>query len=708
MCCISSLFMALRLAAVRPALFGALGILMLLCGAPGAARADFSFVHFSDPHVGASDKPGSNAAIDAELFREISALEPRPAFAIGTGDICEIGTPLEYEFHRKTLQNLQIPHYLAPGNHDVRWNPLGKEGFEKGTMQPLYQSWDFQNIHFVLLDSTVLLQHWGHFDRAMLDWLRCDLQKVGTRRPIIIGFHHWLGRDAVQNDNEAELLSVTAPYNVKLWLQGHGHSDIQWNINGAPAIMPRGLYQGSYHLIEIRENRLRVLRRTKENSAPIQEILSIPLEPIAPPNWNAKVRLENEKLNIEIARGDLPAETQISFRVDAGKYAPLESRSETRSHFGWNAQISVAQMIPGEHVVEVRATLPDGRVYRRDVAFSSRRAQTPAPLWTAFVGGAVQSKLVENGGSLYVSSMSGDLVCLDSKTGWPRWKFKSGGSIFSTPLVADGAVIFGSADHFVYALSARTGKLKWKFKTGGAVFGGAARAGKVICIASVDTFIYGIDAKSGHFLWKTKGEGMFQSQAASDGARFYVGGWDNYFRALDVESGREIWKRKFGKSFYFAPAIGSPTMGYRQVFVTSNDGFLHAMDAATGTLQWENPGPSLGYSGPLWQGGRIYNASLTGSGIVHSFVAKSGEKIWQSPTGSVIYDSSCAWGETQNGGAVYVGSVNGVFSAIRARDGALVWQYQLAPGHLLASPATDAKRVYIASQNGFVVALLLE
>ncbi|WP_170065516.1 PQQ-binding-like beta-propeller repeat protein [Abditibacterium utsteinense] len=669
-----------------------------------SARADFSFVHVTDSHVGASDKAGSNAAKDGEMYREISALTPRPAFAIHTGDACEVGTPQEYEFHRKALQNLQIPAYVAPGNHDVRWNPQGKEGFEKGTNQPLFQSWDYQNVHFIVLDSTVLLQHWGHFDKAMLDWLRLDLQKIGTARPVVIGFHHWMGRDAVQIDNEAELLQIAAPYNVVLWLQGHGHSDIAWNINGAPAIMAKGLYQGSYHLIEVSATRLRVLRRTLGNKAPTQEIASISLQRTAPPLWNANVQLQNAQLKIEVARGDLTPDAKLSFRVDAGKYAPLEARDD----FGWKAEVSASQLIAGEHNVEVRAVLPDGRTYRRDAAFSSRAAGSPAPVWEAFVGGAVQSKLVERNGALYVSTMSGDLVCLDAKTGFQRWKFGTKGSVFSTPFVTSEAVIFGSADHWIYALDAKNGRLKWKTETKGAVFGGAALARGVVCIASVDTQIYGIDARSGQRLWKARGEGMFQSQIATDGQRFFVGGWDNTFRALDVVSGREVWNRKFGKSFYFSPAIGSPVAGNGQVFVTSNDGFLHAMEAATGKVQWEVLGPALGYSGPLLHGGQIYNASLTDNGMVHSYDAKSGAQNWESPTGSVIYDSSCAWGETQSGGAVYVGSVSGVFSALRARDGQLLWQYHLAPGHLLASPATDAERVYIASQNGFVVAFPLQ
>src|SRR5438874_9396485 len=118
-----------------------------------AARADFSFVHISDTHVGAGD----NAEIDAALYKEISKL--KPAFVVNTGDVCETGTPEQYERFQEICKNLTCPQYVAPGNHDVRWNPLGKEGFTRGAKAPLYQSWDYEKFHFVTLDATVLLQH---------------------------------------------------------------------------------------------------------------------------------------------------------------------------------------------------------------------------------------------------------------------------------------------------------------------------------------------------------------------------------------------------------------------------------------------------------------------------------------------------------------------------------------------------------------------
>ena len=57
------------------------------------ARGEFTFIHVSDIHVGASIPGGGppHADIDARLFREMAALDSKPAFIVNTGDVCEIG-----------------------------------------------------------------------------------------------------------------------------------------------------------------------------------------------------------------------------------------------------------------------------------------------------------------------------------------------------------------------------------------------------------------------------------------------------------------------------------------------------------------------------------------------------------------------------------------------------------------------------------------
>src|SRR3954463_4510132 len=306
--------------------------------APLAARADFTFVHITDSHVSLTEVDNGNADKDAHAFREIAALTPKPAFVAHTGDVCETATPREYQIWQKTLKNLgDIPLHAAPGNHDVRWNPLGKEGYQLGTKQPLFQSWDHENVHFVLLDPTVLLQHWGHFSRAQLDWLKSDLEKIGSQKPVVIGFHHWVGRETVQVDNEQELLDLVAPYNVVLWLQGHGHADIQWNINGAPAIMAKGLYQGSYHLVEVTKDTMKVKRRSLGKSSGSNEILrdksvpqgqkvvwadllTIPLARRRPLGWRVASTVDRDMVEIT-AQVSEPTLQRVEYQLNGAKYA---------------------------------------------------------------------------------------------------------------------------------------------------------------------------------------------------------------------------------------------------------------------------------------------------------------------------------------------------------------------------------------------------
>ncbi len=673
--------------------------LFALLGLALPVQADFTFIHMTDVHVGATDAPNSRTAIDASLFREISALNPKPAFVMNTGDVCEIGTDEEYAFHQKAVkENLTVPYYAAPGNHDVRWNPRGKEGYTLGTKQPLYQSWDYEGVHFVLLDSTVLLQHWGHFDQEQLDWLAKDLKKTGTKKPVIIGFHHPIFREGAQVDNGQALWKVLEPYNVRLFVIGHGHSNIQWNINGVPAIMSQGLYQGSYNVVRVSKDRLEVFRRTEERQDQKRPFLTVPLARPAAPSRRVDVRVEGGKGVITVPQGDIPTDATASYSFGNGKPLPLEKNAT-----GWTGTFATEEMTPGNTEVIVTVTMADGRAYQIPTPVKLSGTNAIQPAWTVNVGGAVQGKLTRYKNLLLVPSMGGSLVALDAVSGKTKWKVATGGSIFSAPLGIDDVVYFGSADHYVYAVKASDGKLLWKTPTEGAVFGGASKAGNIICIASVDRKIYGLDATTGKVVWTTQGEGMYQSQAITDGERFFVGGWDNFFRCLDVRTGKELWKQKFGRSFYFAPAIGSPTIGDGKAFVTSNDGILHAVEIATGKLLWESPAHSMGYSGPLYKDGIIYNASLTGAGNVYAFDAQTGMQKWVVPTGSVIYDSSCAFG----GGNLFVGCVDGTFSAVRIADGKVAWQYRLAPGHLLASPATDEQRVYIGSMSGEVSAFPL-
>ncbi len=230
----------------------------------------------------------------------------------------------------------------------------------------------------------------------------------------------------------------------------------------------------------------------------------------------------------------------------------------------------------------------------------------------------------------------------------------------------------------------------------------------VLCVGTTDTKIYGLDAATGSVRWTVQGKNMFQSKTASDGERFFVGGWDNHFRCIDAKSGKLLWdlelgrKQRFDNFSAFAPAITAPAVGNGKVFVSTNDGILHGINIADGKEAWQINWKKMGYSSPLFHGGKVYCA-LSDEGKVFCVDADTGAFNWTTDTGSVIYDSSfCA---DAPGEHVFIGNVNGTLNALRAADGKIAWQYRLGPGHLLGSPAADAERVYMGSMSGEVVAV---
>ena len=256
---------------MRP-LFAIVLCLLLLNFAPVNGQqggSGFRFVHITDTHLTAS----ANVEPIKQLVSEVNIMDPKPAFVIDTGDITEAGRPEEFASFLGATTGLSVPFYSTTGNHDVRWSPLGKEAFQSA-FKKLYQSFDHNGFHFLLLDSTVLLEHWGHFDDAQLKWLEGDLKKMKKDTPVLVFFHHWVGRENPVVDNEDSLLRVLAPYNVVAMFVGHGHSDLHWKVNGIQCFMARGLYQGSYNLVDVDWKELRVLRVRKEDAEKPPELVA--------------------------------------------------------------------------------------------------------------------------------------------------------------------------------------------------------------------------------------------------------------------------------------------------------------------------------------------------------------------------------------------------------------------------------------------------
>jgi len=220
------------------------------------AGGAFRFVFLTDPHI----QPELRAVEGVrQCFAKVNALEQRPAFVITGGDLImdalEMGSDRVHEQWRlwdETMKTLEFTTHHTIGNHDVcGWSKkavvrpgeqdYGKKLFaDRYGQGRTYHSFDHGGWHFIVLDSIgqeADLEYKGWIDDDQLAWLKADLEKTGTRTPVIMVTHIpfysvWdqvilgpkikIGGKALVG-NVFEFRKMLTPFNIRLVLSGHGH-----------------------------------------------------------------------------------------------------------------------------------------------------------------------------------------------------------------------------------------------------------------------------------------------------------------------------------------------------------------------------------------------------------------------------------------------------------------------------------------------------
>ena len=134
--------------------------------------------------------------------------------------------------------------------------------------------------------------------------------------------------------------------------------------------------------------------------------------------------------------------------------------------------------------------------------------------------------------------------------------------------------------------------------------------------------------------------------------------------------------------------------GNSTVFIGSANGFVYALDAGSGQVQWSfNGGKPMG--SPIYYQGKIYVTEPQG-GSVYCLDAETGSSIWSFANPGTKYTTPCVYK-----GAVYVGYTNthsGLY-ALNATTGSLLWTASGAYDVLLANPTAVDDYVVITGFN---------
>jgi outer membrane protein assembly factor BamB len=130
-----------------------------------------------------------------------------------------------------------------------------------------------------------------------------------------------------------------------------------------------------------------------------------------------------------------------------------------------------------------------------------------------------------HGDSLYVGTMSNQVLAIDLKAKKVTWGFESarGQPFFASAAVTDKLVVAGGRDKRVYALDRATGKQVWSFVTENRIESSPVIVGNRVYVGSLDENLYVIDLEKGTQLQKIKLDGPIQGSPAVSNGRLVIG-----------------------------------------------------------------------------------------------------------------------------------------------------------------------------------------
>jgi len=218
--------------------------------------------HLTDMHVQPERRAGEGYAA---ALQSLAKLDPPPDFLVTGGDhvMDVMKQPLDraivqWDLYQRVLaENTKIPVRPVIGNHDIwGWGrpedvSVDAPGYGRamaldrlGIAKPYYAFDAGPSWRAIVLDSMTQRGkgYYGDLGPEQTEWLKGELQSIGTTRPIVIFSHipilsacvffdgkdrlgpeAWNVPDAWMHRDVRELLDVFQPCNVKLLVSGHIH-----------------------------------------------------------------------------------------------------------------------------------------------------------------------------------------------------------------------------------------------------------------------------------------------------------------------------------------------------------------------------------------------------------------------------------------------------------------------------------------------------
>ena len=573
-----------------------IGILFIFSFVSQAQEFKFAFV--TDTHIGS---PNGVAEEDLQrTIEDINSLEDVD-FVLLTGDITEMGTDEEIELAKSIIEQLEIPYYIVPGNHDTGWSESGGVSFirEFGNDKFVFEHEGYKFIGNA--SGPYVRMSDGHIPRDAIVWLDKVLAETPKDQPIIYINHYPLDNSL---DNWYEATDRLKNYNTQFAICGHGHRNKALDFEGIPGTMGRSNLRakeevGGYNIVEITPENA-IFRERTPGGTTAEAWREIPLgerqyesdsiyeRPSYAVNDSFPQVQKKWEYHSDANVISTPAyvDGKVIFGNSTGKVQALSAETGNVI-WSYNTEGGIFSS-PAIFKKSVIMGSGDGHIYSFGVASGKLN-------WKAKTGHSVLGSPLVKNGVVYIGGSDGKFRALNAETGAEKWVFEGlTGPVVSTPLLYEDQVIFGAWDRHLYALNKNTGELNWKWnnESPNRMFSPAmvipVAHEDVVYIVAPDRYLTAIDAKSGETLWRTNEATVRESLGISkDGKKLF--GKTMNDEVVIFEANREepkMLKRintKFG--YDHVPSMLFEQNG--QVLFGTRNGVVYSIDPETEKINWK-------------------------------------------------------------------------------------------------------------------------
>ncbi|OJV32183.1 MAG: metallophosphoesterase [Bacteroidia bacterium 43-41] len=574
--------------------------LFLIGGITGFSQTvkPFKFALITDTHIG-------NPSNDEDLSRTVKDINSQGDidFVIVSGDVTEFGAYDELRTAACLLNELKIPYYALPGNHDSNWSESGTNDFLR-----LFGSETFGFEHngykFIGLASGPNMRMGpGQIPRENLTWFFEELQKTDKQTPLICVNHYPMDNSL---NNWFEVMDAYRPYNVQLMLCGHGHNNRAMNFEGAHAAMCRSNLRakqefGGYNIISVTADSIYLRERIVSGETKEPWLAYSVTER---PRWESNPPRPDYSINRD--HPSVSGIWSVQEKSDMGSGICLTGNR--LFYTNTSGEIKAADATNGKTVWTYKT---DGKIYSTPIVYQNTVwcASSDSYLYGLNAkNGRLQHKLkndkavvgspaVDNR-KVMVAGSDGHCRAWNVNSGKPVWQFDSVKNFVVTrPQVKDGVLFFGSWGNEFYALDTQTGKSRWIWHNG--------QSNRMFSPAQVVPVI--------------------------THSRVYLVSPDRFMTVLNEQTGEVIWRHNDPEN-RVRESIGVSEDG-KTVYAKTMDGKILAVDATVPErrIKWISSGEDMGYeltpSPVVEKNGIVY--SPTDKGLIYAYRASDGAFLWK-------------------------------------------------------------------------------